>query len=98
MKSLVAADDEAVCQAVRARLLGDGLECPASHLVSLEVAADRAGRLNPGLVILALGLDHERSLWALREIRQTTDSYTVVIGPADNSKLILRTMQEGADE
>jgi MinD-like ATPase involved in chromosome partitioning or flagellar assembly len=90
MKILVAGDEEAVCQQVRSLLVRDGLDCPQSHVVPWEVAKDRAGRLNPALVVLALGSDHERSLHALREICQTTDSYTVVIGPTDNSKLILR--------
>src|SRR6185295_15712547 len=97
-KCLVSGDDDAVCQRVRTALLRDALDCPPSHLVPLEVVKDRAARLHPALVVLALGTDHERSLYMLRALRQTVDSYLVVIGPADNSKLILRAMQEGADE
>src|SRR4051794_498121 len=90
MKCLVAGDDDAVCQRVRSILNRENLDCPPSHVVRLEVAKDRAARLNPALVVVALGADSERSLTVMRDIRQTTETYLAVIGQADNSKLILR--------
>ena len=98
MIGLIAGDDKTVCQRIREFLLRNGLECPAAHLVSLEVAADRAGRLTPDLVVLLIGQDHEQALAVLRGVNRGAPCYLLAIGPAADPKLILRTMQEGADE
>ena len=44
-----------------------GLDCPPTYVVPVEVAPDRAGRLNPGMVVLLLEA-RSRNLFALAAV------------------------------
>jgi pilus assembly protein CpaE len=98
MRSLVASDNEFVAARVRQVLVRSGLDCPESQLVPLDLAADRASRLVPGLVVIVVQPSGERALAALREINNTVQTSLLVVGPAQDPKFILTTLHEGADE
>ncbi len=99
MRVMIASDDEQVTGRIRETLSHGGLECEAGHAISLDAAADRASRLFPDLVILALPEEPGAGLEALRDICHTIqDAHVLVIGPATDPKLILKTQHIGADE
>lgn len=97
MRGLVVSDDASDAQKVRTVLSGAGLECQDQDMVSLDVAADRASRLSPSLIVVVLSPDPERGLAALRDVSRTIQTHIFVLGPTDTD-LILRSMQSGAAE
>ena len=99
MRAIVASDDQAMAQRVRAVLVEQGAECPVGHLVPLDSAADRTGLLHPELLVFVMSSDWKAGLSALRESRNTAPRIRVlVLGPATDPKRILETLKQGADE
>jgi pilus assembly protein CpaE len=99
MRALVASDDQAMAQRVRAVLVEHGADCPAGHLVSLDSVADRSGLIHPELVVFVMPSDWPRGLSALLETRNTIPRmHALVMGPATDPKRILETLKQGADE
>jgi pilus assembly protein CpaE len=99
MRALVASDDQAMAQRVRAVLVEQGAECPAGHLVALDSAADRSGLLQPDVVVFVITSDWKPALASLRETRGTVPRIrALVLGPATDPKRILETLKQGADE
>lgn len=99
MRILIACDHDRDSQRIRGVLSRSGMDCPSGHGVPLELAADRASRLRPDLLILVLTHNPEMGLEALREVHSTLPNvYVLVVGQATDPKFILRTLHEGADE
>ncbi len=99
MRVMIVADDERAGQRVWQRLGHSGVECAAGHTVSLELAADRASRLVPELLVLILPPDPKAGLEALQETCQTVHkAHVLVVGPATDAKLVLTALHKGADE
>jgi pilus assembly protein CpaE len=98
MRALVASNESEMGTHVGQILQRHGFACPAAHLVTLDLAADRASRLCPDVVVVVVGSDPQVVLFALRELRHTVDAHLLVVGPADDPKLIMRMIHEGADE
>ena len=99
MRILIASDSEQLAQRIQAMLTRNGLPCPDGHVVSLEAAADRAGRVVPELLLVVLPSDPATGLEALREACSTVpNAYCLVVGPTTDAQVILQTLREGADE
>ncbi len=99
MQTLVASNSDQVGRQIQAVLSRAGIECPPSQIVSLEAAADRASRLMPHLLVLALPDDPTAALVALRETCQTVHNvYVLMVGPGSDPKLILQCLHGGAQE
>lgn len=99
MKVLVVSEDERAAQQVWEMLAQKGVECDAGRTVSLDLAADRASRLVPELLVLMLPPDPRAGLEALQETCQTVqNAHVLAIGPATDAKLVLTTLHKGADE
>ncbi len=99
MRVLVASNDEAMAQRVRAVFVENGAECPLGHLVSLDSAADRSGLIHPDLAVFVMPSDWHLGLATLQETRNTIPRvHALVIGPATEPKRILDTLKQGADE
>lgn len=99
MRVLVASDDQAMAQRIRSVLVEHGVECPAGHLVSLDVVADRSGLVRPELVVFVVPNDWQTGLSVLRETRSIVPHMrALVLGPANDPKRILETLKQGADE
>lgn len=98
MLCLVTGDNEAVGNRVCEILVDNGLECPPSNRIALDTACDRAIRLAPALVVVLLPPDPESALAVLKQIDGAVGCQILAIGPASDPKLILQTMQDGADE
>ncbi|MCL4207458.1 MAG: hypothetical protein KJ000_33665 [Pirellulaceae bacterium] len=99
MRVLVASDEQAMSQRIRRVLVEHGMECPAGHLVSLDVLADRSSLLRPELLALVMPSDWNAGWTVLRETKSVApQARTLVLGAANDPKRILETLKQGADE
>jgi pilus assembly protein CpaE len=99
MRILIASDQSRQSERVQEILARMGVDCPAGPDVPLELAADRASRLLPDVLILSLPDEPAVGLDAIREAKCTVPNvYTLVVGPATDPKLILQALHVGADE
>jgi pilus assembly protein CpaE len=96
----VVSDQETLSTKVRQILSQTGQDCPASHLLTLDIAVDRIAQaqVRPDVVVLLLNPDRDRALAVLGELRTKVPCRTLVIGPAGEPKLVLRALRSGADD
>ena len=98
MRAFVVSDNETATVQVRQVLQRAGLECPAAQVVSLEHAPARLAQAAAELTVLVLSPDPDRALAVLGELSVSPQHQVLAIGPAADSKLILRTVRAGAHE
>jgi pilus assembly protein CpaE len=96
MRAFIASDYEPLTIQVREILLREGWDCPASHVLALDLAAEKLAHARPDLILAILRPNPERSLLFLRQLRNGITGRLLALGPAE-SKLILRALREGAD-
>jgi pilus assembly protein CpaE len=96
MRIYIVSDYEAITVKIREVLLREGWDCPATQVLSLELAGPHLAKARADMVLAVLEPDHERALPVLRQLRSTTSGRLLAVGPAE-SKLILRALREGAD-
>jgi pilus assembly protein CpaE len=95
---MIASDDAARLQHYARLLALHGSPVSEGMGVPLSMAADRASRTEPDVLLLELSGDVDLSLATLRETRQTSNVYIIAIGPAHDPRFILRCLHDGADE
>ena len=99
MRTLIACEDESVTAELRRVLARGEVECPPGYAVRLEMAADRASRVLPELLVFVLPNRPSAGLEPLREVCQTVAGmHVLVLGPVGDSRLILQTLHQGGDE
>ena len=98
MRALIVSNPDGRTSDLRRLVERHGYECSETDLVDLEVGAEYAGRLRRELIVICMTSHRERTLSVLREIRAVSEATIVLVGPADDPKYILRSLQEGADE
>ena len=99
MRILIACDHEEEGRRVAEVLAACGPESPSAQIVPLELAADRASRLVPELLVIVLPEEPEAGLGPLRETCNTVrGTHVLVVGPATDAKFVLSTLHQGADE
>lgn len=98
MRATVIGDNELIVNKAQTVVLRCGLECGENDVLSLETAAEHAGRVRRDVIVLTLSPDPIRALEVLRGIRNITDALVVAVGPANDPKFILRVLREGAQE
>jgi pilus assembly protein CpaE len=98
--AFVISDVESASTKVRQILSNTGQDCPASNLLGLDSAVGRLSQAQtrPDLVVLLLSPDRDKALGVLGELRGKVACRTLVIGPATDSKLVLRALRSGADD
>lgn len=98
MQILIASDDPATAERLRAALAVHGENCPLSRIVSLDAAVAATGSAAIDLVLLVVsgGLDH--SIATLEELRRRTKSGIVAVGSARDPHHILRIVHAGPDD
>src|SRR5262245_41226665 len=101
MHILVASDNVELAARIRQVLIrratlgadANGREMSAQpQLVPLELAAERASRFVPALVVVVVQPDRERALAALRELKNAVQTSILLVGPADDPKFILTSL------
>lgn len=95
---MVAGDDDAHLRHALTLLGQQSHTVPAGLVVRLAMTADRASRASPDLLLVDLTGDVDLALDAIRQARQSCDAYIVASGPADDPRLILKCLHDGADE
>jgi pilus assembly protein CpaE len=98
MQVLLAGDQVTIVAEVRRVLLREGLECPASNVLSLAAMLEGLGKVHPDLLLLVLGPDPDRALSVLAEAKDSTRGRVVVVGPNVDPKLVVRALRGGADD
>jgi pilus assembly protein CpaE len=101
MKALLAADNEALAAAVRQVLLREGLDCPASEVVRIEVAPERLTGSPPDLFVLVLPDDPVWALGALElleKMPRQEGTRVLAVGPAADPKMVLRALRGAVDD
>lgn len=95
---MVAGDDEVHLRHSLSVLGQQSHTVPAGLVARLAMTADRASRASPDLLLVDLTGNVELAMNAIRQARQSCGAYIVAIGPADDPRLILKCLHDGADE
>ena len=99
MPAFIVADQGSTASRIRDVLNFGGLDCPSSHVLAVDDAAGRLER-EPAvdLVVLALSADPDRGLNLLPTLRRVAGRKILAVGPAADSKLVLRALRGGAED
>jgi pilus assembly protein CpaE len=98
MRAVIVSDSQSISFKIRQLLLHNGLECQAGDVLPLHRAAEHIAHSTPDLVIVTMSPDQERALIALSEVRLLTQARLLAVGPALDSRLVLRTLRTGAND
>jgi pilus assembly protein CpaE len=99
MKAFIISDDEPITAAVRQVLLREGCACPAGQDLPLDRAAAQApGTIQADVLVVVLSPDPERALSYLGSLRALCQARLLVIGPAYDSRLVLRALRAGSSD
>ena len=95
---MIASDDAVRMQQFVELLARNGSPMSEGLAVSLNMAADRASRTDPDVILVQLTENLEQAVDTVREVRQSCSAYIIVVGPAEDPKLILKCLHDGGDE
>jgi pilus assembly protein CpaE len=98
MRVFIASDHEPTGSRVQQALLRLGHPCPPGQACGLHPAANRLADARPELAVVVLSPDPERGLAVLGELRPLTGARVLAVGPAADSRLILRALRGGAHD
>jgi pilus assembly protein CpaE len=98
MRAFIVSDHESAAAKVRHVLLRQGLDCPAAHVLAHDLAADHLAQSSPELIVVVLSPDPEQSLAVLGDLHQGVKARVLAVGPAGDSKIVLRALRAGADD
>src|SRR5262245_15561670 len=98
MQTLVIGDQEAMTGKVRQILSRAGHECPPTHVLPLDHAAERLAEANPELLVVTLSPHPERALAVLDQLHVPAHVAVVVVGPVSDPRLMLRVMRGGVSD
>lgn len=100
MQTLIASDDQATAEKLRAALRERGIDCPMERMLSLDASgALVAGRTwDPELVLIVISADIDRALGLVAELRLWSKARVVVVGSARDPQVILRAVHAGPDD
>ena len=112
MQYFVASDEFVIADQISKILVQLRQACPASHIMRMDVAASAleaaksvaSKRSSPGaadsgdILLIVLAPDFERALGVLRDVHRRTTARILAVGPATDTKLVLRALREGALE
>lgn len=98
MEIFLISDHELTGSRVREVLLKEGVNLPVAHVVSLDLAAQRLAKARPDLLFVVLEPDPDRALATLATLPVQKPTRVLVVGPASDSKLVLRALRGGADD
>jgi pilus assembly protein CpaE len=97
----LATNDETQGALVRKVLLREGLDCPISNVVRVELAPHLLSRSPVDLIVVGLPADHDASLkvidW-LEKVPRTNGERVIAIGRAADHRLVLRALRGAVDD
>jgi pilus assembly protein CpaE len=98
MRVFIVSDQAHVTTEVRNILLREGLSCPQGADLPLDLALAGFPGARPDLVVVVLSPNPERVLACLGALRAAAQTRLLVIGPASDSRLVLRALRAGAHD
>jgi pilus assembly protein CpaE len=99
MPAFIVADQGSLASRISQVLNFGGHDCPSSHILAFDFAAGRLGRETAiDLLVVALGPDTERGLTVLSQVSRFAPGKVLAVGPAFDSKVVLRALRSGADD
>ncbi len=99
MPAFIVADHGSTASRIAEILKFGGHDCPSSHVLTPDGATGRLGREAAiDLVVVALWPDIERGLGMLPMVSRLAPGKVLAVGPASDSKLVLRALRGGADD
>jgi pilus assembly protein CpaE len=98
MRTLIVSNDLTINSTLREILVREGYECLISSLPPREPPNDDQAGATAELLIVVLSPEPELALAFLRQARQEQKRPILAVGPADDAKLILRVLREGATQ
>ncbi|HZT80427.1 MAG TPA: hypothetical protein VFA26_09400 [Gemmataceae bacterium] len=98
MRAFIVSNHEATGLKARQALLHGGLDCPAAHVVTLDLAAHHLAQGKAEVAVLLLRPDVEKALAVLGDLRLLTQARILVVGPASDPRLVLRALRAGASD
>lgn len=98
MRTFIVSDDDHSTHRVREVLLREGIECPREHLLPATVDLFRLRKQDPQLIVFVIQDDREASLKSLTTLRQLPGCSIVVVGPIEDSRLVLRVCHVGVHD
>ena len=99
MSAFIVADHGGTALRIRDVLNFGGMDCPSSHVLGVDDAPGRLEReTTVDLVVLALSSDPDRGLNLLPMLRRFAGRKILAVGPAADSKLVLRALRGGAED
>jgi pilus assembly protein CpaE len=96
MQAYIVSNLSTATNSIREVLVREGHDCPANHLLSLEDAANRLAQSSPEMILVVLSPDADAALAALTQFHHVCKAPILAIGPASDSRLVLRTLRNGA--
>jgi pilus assembly protein CpaE len=96
MTALLAGNQEETLAQIRQVLLREGEDCPTSHVVPLDQAADRVTQIQPQIVVIVLPEEPEsalRALSLLESLPRQSQTCVLAVGPAADPKLVIRALR-----
>ncbi|HEX5271182.1 MAG TPA: hypothetical protein VFW33_11865, partial [Gemmataceae bacterium] len=98
MQAFLITDHDALGAKVRQVLVRHGHDCPASRVVSLDLASAHLALERPDLVVVVLSPHPERALGVLADLRAVLSARILAVGPVEDPRLIRRAYQMGATD
>ena len=99
MPAFIVADQGSLASRISEVLKFGGLDCPSSHILSLDGAIGRLGREAAiDLVVVVLPPEIERGLGVVPTVSRLAPGKVLAVGPAGDSRLVLRALRSGADD
>lgn len=96
MRAVIVSDAQPIAFQIRQQLLHNGLECQAGDMLSMNLAGEYLAQSTPDLVLVVLSPDPQGALVTLNEARLLTQARILAVGPASDSRLVLRVLRSGA--
>ncbi len=98
MRAFIITDNERFSARVQEVFLRQGYDCPAAHVLPFDRAAEHLAQAQPELILVTLSGNVEKGLVVLGELAGRTPGRIFAVGPAADSKLVLRSLRGGADD
>jgi pilus assembly protein CpaE len=99
MTAFIVTDHEPTGSRIRDVLTFGGVDCPSSHIVTVDAAALRLGReTQVDLIVAALPPDRERAIGMLPWLSRAAAGRLLAVGPSNDAKLVLHALRAGASD
>ncbi|CAN5800997.1 hypothetical protein BH23PLA1_BH23PLA1_38640 [soil metagenome] len=98
METYLIADNDALAARAREVILHKGIDLAAANVIGVDLAPVRLAGVTPDLVVIVLDPDPEHALAMLGILILPKGTRVLAIGPALDSKLVLRSLRNGAHD